>query len=58
MTEDTQRKTEKEIKTKIKTIRMPTELASKIEKDAERQNRDFTKQVLFIIKKYYNLLEQ
>lgn len=54
--ENTQKKTGKEIKTK--TIRMPIELVNKIEKDAERQNRDFTKQVLFIIRKYYDLIEQ
>lgn len=54
--ENIQKKSGKPYKTK--TIRMPIELISKIEKDAERQNRDFTKQVLFIIQKYYELLEQ
>lgn len=53
--ENIQKKTGKTIKTK--TIRMPEELIEKIENDAQKQNRDFTKQVLFIIKKYYDLID-
>ena len=44
--------------TKSRTIRMPIELDEKILKEAEEQNRDYTKQVIHILTKYYKLLEQ
>lgn len=52
--ENIQKKTGKT--TETKTIRMPKELVERIEQDAYKQNRDFTKQVLFIIKKYYEII--
>jgi len=44
-------------KTVTKTLRMPPDIVKKIEKDAEEQQRDFTKQVIYIIKKYYQIKE-
>jgi len=40
-----------------KTIKVPKELLEKILKDAEKDQRDFTKQVIFMIKKYYDIKE-
>lgn len=54
--EQIQKKTGKE--TQSKTIRFPLDLVEKIEKEAKEQNRDFTKQVLHIVTKYYNMIEK
>lgn len=43
--------------TEIKGIRMPIELIKKIEESAEKETRTFSAQVIYIIKKYYELQE-
>lgn len=42
---------------KVRSIRIPEELATRIEADAQKQDRDFTKQVVYIIRKYYDLID-
>lgn len=43
--------------TELKGIRMPIELIKKIEESAEKETRTFSAQVIYIIKKYYELQE-
>lgn len=38
-----------------KSLRIPKELVDKIQKDAEKNHRNFTQQVIHIITKYYEL---
>lgn len=38
-----------------KSIRFPKDLAERIEKDAKEQDRDFTKQIIYMTKKYYEI---
>lgn len=42
---------------KQKSIKIPKELAEKIENDAKKNHRDFTKQIIHIITKYYEIKE-
>lgn len=39
------------------TINIPDEYVQKIEKDAKKEERDFTKQIIYIIKKHYEIKE-
>lgn len=43
--------------TQTKTLRMQMDLINKIEKMAEESERDFTKQVIFMLKEYIKLKE-
>ena len=43
--------------TELKGIRMPKDLIQKIEESAEKETRTFSAQVIYIIKKYYELQE-
>lgn len=44
--------------TKQKSIKLPKELAERIEKDAKENHRDFTKQIIHIITQYYKLQDE
>jgi len=44
--------------TTVKTLRLPKELIKKIEESAKKEERTFTSQVIYIIKKYYELQEK
>lgn len=44
--------------TELKGIRIPVELIKKIEESAEKETRTFSAQVIYIIKKYYELQEK
>lgn len=39
------------------TINIPLEYVTKIQKDADKEERDFTKQIIYIIKKHYEIKE-
>lgn len=43
--------------TQSKSLRIETELVKKIEELAEKNERDFTKQVIFMLKKYIEITE-
>lgn len=43
--------------TELKGIRIPKNLIDKIKKSAEKEERTFSQQVIYIIKKYYELQE-
>jgi hypothetical protein len=43
--------------TKQKTLKIPVYLLDKIEKDMKKEERDFTKQIIYIVKKYYEIRE-
>lgn len=45
-------------KTILKGIRMTESLIEKIEKSAKKEERTFSAQVIYIIKKYYELQEK
>ena len=45
-------------KTILKGIRMTESLIEKIEKSAKKEERNFSAQVIYIIKKYYELQEK
>jgi len=44
-------------KTENKGIRIPVELLEKINKSAKKEERTFSQQVIYILKKYYELQE-
>lgn len=44
-------------KYKKTTINIPIEFVEKIEKDAEKDDRDFSKQIIYIIRKHYEIKE-
>lgn len=43
--------------TQSKSLRIETELVKKIEEMAKKNERDFTKQVIFMLKKYIEIME-
>lgn len=43
--------------TELKGIRIPVSLIEKIVKSAEKEERTFSQQVIYIIRKYYELQE-
>lgn len=43
--------------TQSKSLRIETELVKKIEELAKKNERDFTKQVIFMLKKYIEITE-